>query len=304
MIIDFLAERLGLPYLSAYLDSVGSNFSHGANFAASGSTIKLIPGLNPVHLHIQLSQFEQSKSRSIDLYNQEQSSCAKMRLPAPDDFSNALYTLDTGQNDLFHGLASETEEQVQSSIPGIIDVFALALERLYQQGARAFWIHNTGPIGCLAYFKANRPPKPSNADKVGCVKSYNKVAQEFNKQLKDKVSQIRIRFQDASLIYIDIYSAKYSLISEAKAHGFVNPLGYCCGRYEGYRLECGEKALVNGTEVFGAPCNNPSEYISWDKLHYTEAANHWVADRILDGSLLDPPQIPVTQACHKSLHSQ
>lgn len=71
----------------------------------------------------------------------------------------------------------------------------------------------------MAYFKANRPPKPGNADKVGCVKSYNKVAREFNKQLKDKVSQIRIRFPDASLIYVDIYSAKYSQISEAKERG-------------------------------------------------------------------------------------
>ena len=28
----FSAESLGLPYLSAYLNSVGTNFSHGANF--------------------------------------------------------------------------------------------------------------------------------------------------------------------------------------------------------------------------------------------------------------------------------
>ncbi|KAL8111736.1 hypothetical protein AgCh_019448 [Apium graveolens] len=32
LVIDFIAENLTLPYLSAYLDSVGSNFSHGANF--------------------------------------------------------------------------------------------------------------------------------------------------------------------------------------------------------------------------------------------------------------------------------
>ncbi|KAE9454653.1 hypothetical protein C3L33_13438, partial [Rhododendron williamsianum] len=185
------------------------------------------------------------------------SSCAKMRLPAPDDFSNALYTLDTGQNDLFHGLASETEERVQSSIPGIID-------------------------------------------------SYNKVAREFNKQLKDKVSQIRIRFPDASLIYVDIYSAKYSQISEAKERDLVLLiLSGTAAAIVGVTVwNVGEKALVNGTEVYGAPCNNPSEYISWDKIHYTEAANHWVADRILDGLLSDPPQIPVTQACHKSLHLQ
>ncbi|OMP06341.1 No apical meristem (NAM) protein [Corchorus capsularis] len=34
------AERLGLPYLSAYLDSTGTNFRHGANFATGGSCIQ------------------------------------------------------------------------------------------------------------------------------------------------------------------------------------------------------------------------------------------------------------------------
>lgn len=56
---------------------------------------------------------------------------------------------------------------------------------------------------------------------------------------------------------------------------------------------------MNGTEVFAASCNDPSKYISWDGLHYTEAANKWVADQILDGSLSDPP-IPLTKACHKA----
>ena len=65
------AKSLGLPYLSAYLDSLGTNFSHGANFATSASTIRLptniIPagGFSPFYLHIQYSkQFVQFKSRS------------------------------------------------------------------------------------------------------------------------------------------------------------------------------------------------------------------------------------------------
>ncbi|KAI7996209.1 GDSL esterase/lipase [Camellia lanceoleosa] len=238
LIIDFMAEKLGLPYLNAYLDSVESNFRHGANFAASGSTIKPVPSMNPIHL--------------------TKSSYAQSSLPRPEDLSKALYTMDTGQSDLYAGLTSMTEEQ-----------------KLYLQGARAFWIHNTGPIGCLPYFVVNYPPKPGNADQIGCVKSYNEVAQEFNKQLKDTVSQLRTKFQDALLIYVDIYSVKYSLISEAKEHGFVDPLGYCCGHHG----DCWERTIVNGTEVNRDSCSNPSEYISWDKIHYTEAANNWLRRR-------------------------
>ncbi|KAL6983783.1 hypothetical protein U1Q18_017159 [Sarracenia purpurea var. burkii] len=298
LIIDFLAEELGLPYLSAYPDSIGTNFRHGANFAVGGSTIMPVPSMNPLHLSIQLSQFKQLKARTLELYNQGKSSYAKSSLPRPEDFAKALYTIDTGQNDLHAGLLSMTVEQLQNSIPNLMYSFTWVLEELYQQGARAFWIHNTGPIGCLPYFVINYPPKPSNADQIGCIESYNEIAQEFNKQLNDTVSQLRTKFQDALFIYVDIYKAKYSLISEANEHGFVNPLGYCCGHHGDYILDCGKKETVNGTEVYGASCSNPSEYISWDNIHYTEAANHWVSHQILNGSLSDP-QISVNEACRR-----
>jgi hypothetical protein len=34
------AESLGIPHLSAYLNSIGSNFTQGANFATAGSSIR------------------------------------------------------------------------------------------------------------------------------------------------------------------------------------------------------------------------------------------------------------------------
>ncbi|KAK3026026.1 hypothetical protein RJ639_042518 [Escallonia herrerae] len=299
----YTAEKLGLPYLTAYLDSVGADFQYGANFAASGSTVqpndaKMLKGrFNPISLNVQLLQFEQFKARSIEYYRQAKSSDIRRRLPKPEDFSKALYTMDTGQNDIHAGILWMTEEKVLTFIPSILDQFASAVKKLHQQGARAFWIHNTGPIGCLPILLINSPPKTGNADQNGCVKSYNDLAQEFNKQLKDKVSQLRMELQDALITHVDMYLAKYSLISEAKKQGFANPLGCCCGHYDDYHVGCGEKATVNGSEVYGASCSNPLEYISWDCTHYTEAANKWIASHILDGSFSDP-QIPVTEACH------
>ncbi|KAG7980029.1 hypothetical protein I3843_05G160200 [Carya illinoinensis] len=302
LIIDFIAEKLGLPFLGAYLDSIGPNFRHGTNFAASGSTIRPADaklfgaGFNPLSLDIQLSQFEQFKERTKDLYNQAEGPLVKSSLPKPEEFSKSIYTLDSGQNDLNFALLTTTEEQVRVSIPNIINQFALAIEKLYQDGARTFWIHNTGPIGCLPGFAVKNPPKPVNADQNGCIKSYNLLAQEFNKQLKDRVFQLRTQLQHSLLIYVDIYTAKYTLISEAKKQGFIGPLAYCCGHVDGAR--CWETSIVNGTEVFADSCNDPSKYISWDAAHYSEAANKWVANHILDGSLSDPP-IPLTKACHK-----
>lgn len=65
-----------MPYLSAYLDSIGTSFGHGANFATGGSTIQPVDagifeaGFSPISLDIQLLQFEQFKARTIELYKQ------------------------------------------------------------------------------------------------------------------------------------------------------------------------------------------------------------------------------------------
>lgn len=80
--------------------------------------------------------------------------------------------------------------------------------------------------------------------------------------------------------------------------GFEDPLGYCCGRLGDNPVACGRTAIINGTEVHGTSCPDPSKYISWDGTHYSEAANHWVADSILDGSFSDP-KIPINKACQK-----
>ena len=79
--------------------------------------------------------------------------------------------------------------------------------------------------------------------------------------------------------------------------GFVDPLGNCCGLHGKEVVHCGMRmVLANGTEAYGASCDNPLQYISWDGVHYTHAANQWVAKMISDGSFSDPP-IPVTLAC-------
>ncbi|TXG55872.1 hypothetical protein EZV62_017185 [Acer yangbiense] len=310
LIIDFIADKLGLPYLNAYLDALLPNFRHGASFAAGGATIQPVDakmfgaGFIPLSLNIQLLQLEQLKERVNEFYNQAKSKQIESTLPRLEDFSKALYTLDCGQNDLHFGLITSTSEnQAKASIPSIINHFATAVENLYRGGARMFWIHNTGPIGCLPFFVINYPPQPGNADQTGCIKSHNEVAQEFNKQLKDRVSQLRTQFHEAVLIYVDIYSAKYTLISEAKKHGFVDPLGYCCKHPGNNQARCSNTIIVNGTEVNAVSCEDPSKYINWDGIHYTEAANRWIANHIADGSFSDPP-IPLTKACQKPVFSR
>ncbi|PON36615.1 Lipase [Parasponia andersonii] len=307
LIVDFIAERIGLPYLSAYLNSLGTNYRNGANFATGGSTIRRPNetiyeyGISPFSLDMQVVQFNQFKARSRVLYEQAaKTPSERSKLPNPEEFSKALYTFDIGQNDLSVGFRKLSSEQQLAALPDIVNQLAKAVQNIYQQGGRAFWIHNTGPIGCLPVnFFYNHNPPPGYLDQYGCVKTQNEMAVEFNKQLKDRVIKLRAELPEAAITYVDVYAAKIGMIGNAKTQGFSDPLKVCCGYHVNYdHVWCGTKALVNGSAVFGASCESPSTSISWDGVHYSQAANQWVANHILNGSLTDPP-IPITQACQR-----
>lgn len=67
------------------------------------------------------------------------------------------------------------------------------------------------------FYKHNLPP--GYLDQSGCVKDQNEMATEFNNQLKDRVIKLRIELPEAAITYVDVYAAKYGLISNAKNEG-------------------------------------------------------------------------------------
>ncbi|KAI9093627.1 hypothetical protein K1719_027076 [Acacia pycnantha] len=312
LVIDFIAEQLGLPYLNAFLDSVGSNFSHGANFATAGSTVRpqnttlhQVGGFSPFSLDVQFNQFSDFQRRSQTFRNKGGLYAAL--LPKALDFSRALYTFDIGQNDLtagyFHNMSTD---QVKAYVPDILAQFKNVVKYAYDHGGRSFWIHNTGPVGCLPYILDLHPEKTTRTDKAGCAAPYNEVARYFNRQLKAAVLQLREKLPLAAITYVDVYSVKYSLISQAKKHGFMEPLRACCGHGGKYNynknIGCGGKVKIHGKEVLvGKPCKDPSVWVNWDGVHYTQAANKWVFEQIVGGSFSDPP-IPLNKACHRLHH--
>ncbi|CAK9181903.1 unnamed protein product [Ilex paraguariensis] len=224
LIIDFIARSLGLPFLSAYLNSLGTNFTNGANFASAAATIGppeyIIPvgGFSPFYLDVQYWQLKQFIYRSQIL--KKQGGVYGDLMPMKEYFSKALYTMDIGQNDLGQGFSSNRSiEEVNASVPDIVNSFSTHVKNIYGLGARTFWIHNTGPIGCLAYIFVNFPPNADQMDSAGCAKPYNEVAQYFNYKLKKAIVQLRKDLPLAALTYVDIYSAKYSLFLEPEKYG-------------------------------------------------------------------------------------
>uniref|UniRef100_A0A0E0QAI0 Esterase n=2 Tax=Oryza TaxID=4527 RepID=A0A0E0QAI0_ORYRU len=338
--IDFMAQSLGIRYLSAYLDSVGSNFSQGANFATAAASIRpangsiFVSGISPISLDVQTSQFEQFINRSQFVYSNIGGIYREI-LPKAEYFSRALYTFDIGQNDLTMGYFDNmSTEQVEAYVPDLMERFSAAIQKVYSLGGRYFWVHNTAPLGCLTYAVVLLPKLAAPRDDAGCSVAYNAAARFFNARLRETVDRLRAALPDAALTYVDVYSAKYRLISQAKqlgtyvdlttgageetleiaaglknwwvlfVAGFGDPLLVCCGYGGGeYNFDrdirCGGKVEVNGTSVLaGKSCDDPSRSVSWDGVHFTEAANRFVFELIVGGKLSDPP-VPLRQACRR-----
>ena len=63
------------------------------------------------------------------------------------------------------------------------------------------------------------PITAAQVDKHGCASPYNEVAQYFNSRLKEAVAQLRKDLPEAAITYVDVYSVKYRLISQARKQG-------------------------------------------------------------------------------------
>ncbi|XVF43890.1 hypothetical protein PTKIN_Ptkin02bG0077100 [Pterospermum kingtungense] len=195
VVASLFGSSCGCPFPAIY------NFGDSNSDTGSASAAF---GFSTISLDIQLLQFEQLKERTNQLYEEAKNPDYKDRLPRLEEFSKALYTLDIGQNDLTYGLVTTTEEQDKESIPHIISQFALAIEKLYNGGARIFWIHNTGPIGCLPIFVIKYPPNLKTLTQLAALSL-------IMRWLKNSTSSLKTRF--LSLGSISLVQSLYMLIS-------------------------------------------------------------------------------------------
>ncbi|KAG0502408.1 hypothetical protein HPP92_002480 [Vanilla planifolia] len=291
---------IGLPFLSPYLQSIGSSFKHGANFATLASTVLppntslFISGISPFYLGVQLNQMKELRDKVLHMSSQA-------NLPSHEIFRQALYTIDIGQNDFTSNLASIGIGGVEQYLPQVADQIEETIKELYDIGGRTFFIFNLAPVGCFPAFLKELPHNSSDLDEYGCMTSYNKAVEVYNELLNQTLLRTRPQLQDASVVYVDTYSAKLELYRHPKAYGLVHSTRACCGYGGGEynfdpRLYCGNKKEINGRLVTAEACPDPENYVSWDGIHASDAANKLVALAILNGSFFYPP-FPLSEQC-------
>ncbi|KAJ4818696.1 GDSL esterase/lipase [Rhynchospora pubera] len=286
--IDFICEGLEINFLSHYLESSGPDFTDGVNFAVAGAATTTTAV--PFPLSTQVLQFLHFKNKTRELRPQGRGS-----LIGEEEFRDAVYSFDIGQNDISIGFSNNlTYQQVVETFPDSISRIKNAVISIIENGGRKIWIYNTGPLGCLPQTLALRKRDNSTLDHLGCLADYNNAAMAFNALLDLLCHDLRSQYDNVIIVCIDMYAIKYDLFANHTKYGFEYPLMACCGHggppYN-YRnlMTCGQPTAT--------ACPIGARAVSWDGVHYTEAANEIIASKILSASY-STPQIKLSCLCN------
>lgn len=272
VIIDFICESLGTHELNPYLKGIGSDYSNGVNFAMAGSTVT--HGMSDYSLNVQIDQFVYFRQRSLEMFERG------LKGPvSKEGFENALYMMDIGHNDMV-GVAHTPSDQWDKKITEIIGEVRKAISILYDNGARKFWIHGTGALGCLPALVVQE--SNGEKDKHGCIASVNRAAKAYNKKLSQLCDDLRFHLKGATVVYTDMFAIKYDFVANHTKYGIEWPFMVCCGNGgPPYNMDKGKFGC-------GDLCPPEAKVVSWDGVHFTDFGSGLAAKLAMTGEYSKP----------------
>ncbi|KAL7603055.1 hypothetical protein Lser_V15G15307 [Lactuca serriola] len=198
LIIDFLAESLGLPLVRPFLHDCDSVIEpgQGVNYVVVGATT-----LN--------SSFLEARGFNV-------SDCRNL-------IGRSLILVgEIGGNDYNYPITDgKPIDEVEPFVP---------LE-LIQMGAQKLVVPGEFPLGCSSQYLTIRGSESEEYDSTtGCLIKFNKFAEYHNELLQTKLNQLRELHPNAIIIYADYYNAAMQFIRSPDKFGFTNgALKACCG---------------------------------------------------------------------------
>uniref|UniRef100_A0A1J3G6A7 GDSL esterase/lipase n=1 Tax=Noccaea caerulescens TaxID=107243 RepID=A0A1J3G6A7_NOCCA len=288
LIIDFIAEFLGLPYVPPYFGSQNVSFEQGINFAVYGATALdrtflvekgIESNFTNVSLSVQLNTFKQILP---NLYASSSRGCREML------GESVILMGEIGGNDYnYPFFEGKSINEIKELTPLIIKAISSAIVDLIDLGGKTFLVPGNFPIGCsTAYLTLFQTAEEEEHDPfTGCLPWLNEFARNHDEQLKTELKRLQKLYPHVNIIFADYYNSLYRIFQEPARYGFKNrPLAACCGVGGKYNFtvneECGNKGV--------SYCQNPSEYVNWDGYHLTEATYRKMAHGLLNGPYATP----------------
>ena len=93
------------------------------------------------------------------------------------------------------------------------------MQILHKNGARKFWIHGTGALGCLPAKLAMRKDSDGDLDEHGCIAKFNNAAKKFNELLSEACDDLRLQLKKSAIVFVDMFAIKYDLVANHTKHG-------------------------------------------------------------------------------------
>ncbi|CAL9068744.1 unnamed protein product, partial [Musa banksii] len=286
LIIDFIAQALGLPLVPPYRG--GGTFSRGANFAFGGATAQDRKDLAGLGLNVT-SFMDRSLFVQIGWFKDLLKSVPSL---ADRTFlGNSLFMMgEIGGND-FNAALSQNKpiENIKNAfVPGVVRTISSGITTLIELGAKNFIVPGNLPIGCIpAWLSKYKRSDPGYYDANGCIKWLNDFSHYYGSKLQDELNKLKRAHPEANIYYADYHGAGMRLFSNPKQFGIAERFVACCG------------GNGHGCDETGPVCSNPSTFASWEGFHPTEAFYHAVYDGLISG----PFAIPLLkQTCSK--HAQ
>ncbi|XP_057463519.1 GDSL esterase/lipase At1g28570-like isoform X2 [Actinidia eriantha] len=291
LVIDFIAQHLGLPLVPPYFGGQNASsvkFQGGVNFAVGGATALEdefferrgihIPYKN-VSLGMQLGWFKEMLPSlchtPLDCKKLLESSLILMGEIGGNDYNNAFY-------------ARRSLEELQSFVPSVVDVIAWAINELIELGATTLMVPGNLPIGCLPVYLTEymSPNKEDYDPETGCLIWLNEFSEYHNEMLRIELSRIQQQHPHLTIIYADYYNAAMLFYRSPSSYGFssATTLTACCGVGGPYNFNSSAKC----GSLPSRACDDPSSYISWDGIHFTEAAYKLISKALLEGPYTIP----------------
>ncbi|XP_052622737.1 GDSL esterase/lipase At1g28590 [Lactuca sativa] len=290
LIIDFLAESLGLPLIPPFLNDKESDnvvaLGPGVNYAVVAATALdtsfheargTVDPVANISLGVELAWFKRSLasicSNASDCRNLVGRSLILMGEIGGTDYNNPIFDY-------------KPIEEVESYVPLVIDTIISAVNELIDMGAQTLVVPGTFPIGCsssILTVRASRNKKDYD-NRTGCLIRYNELVEYHNDLLIKKLNHLRELHPNVIIIYADYYNAAMQIIYSPIKFGFTNPvLKSCCGGGGPYNYNFNLSAQCG--HVLATVCDDPDAYAYWDGIHFTEAAYRIIFKSLFQGHL-------------------
>ncbi|KAG8365524.1 hypothetical protein BUALT_Bualt18G0114000 [Buddleja alternifolia] len=289
LIVDFIAEAYGLPYLPPYLAlAKGKKSERGVNFAVAGATA-LDANLFYDRGIGQILWTNDSLSIQLGWFNKIKSTLCSNKEDCAEYFERCLFLVgEIGGNDYnYPFFVGGTIKQLKTLVPLVVQTIAAAISMLIEEGAVELLVPGNLPIGCNAvYLTLFGTTNKAAYDQNGCLKEYNAFSEYHNSQLKLALEILRHKYPHAKISYADYYGAAKKFFHAPHHYGFFEgALVTCCGGGGPYNFNNSARCGESGSKA----CLDPTSFANWDGIHLTESAYRHIVMGLLNGPFTSPP---------------